>query len=152
MKALRFLGILFIFAVGTSTSFAVEWFTDFAAAQEKAAQENKAIFLFFTGSDWCPYCMMADKQWFSTDEFSRVAEKYLVCVLLDFPRDKSKQSDSLKAQNDALNRAYKVEGFPTIILLRSDGTHPERFGFTGIPVEDFCSQILRAIAKAKLAK
>src|ERR1019366_2897612 len=36
------------------------WLTDFAAAKQQAAGENKKMLLDFTGSDWCYFCKRLD--------------------------------------------------------------------------------------------
>jgi protein-disulfide isomerase-like protein with CxxC motif len=44
-----------------------------------------------------------------------------VLVQLDYPAHKE-QSDDLKAANAALQKKYSIEGFPTLIALKPDGT------------------------------
>ena len=51
-------------------SFAAEWLTELPAAQAKAAAENKAILVDFTGSDWCGWCIRLRKNVFDTPEFA----------------------------------------------------------------------------------
>jgi len=94
--------------------------TDFAAALKTAAAEKKPILLEFTGSDWCPPCMMMKKEILSQDAFKTFADDKLVFVELDFPRAKE-QSPELVKQNDELQTKFNVEGYPTFILLDSGG-------------------------------
>jgi len=94
--------------------------TDFAAALKTAAAEKKTILLEFTGSDWCPPCMMMKKEVLSQDSFKTFAADKLVFVELDFPRAKE-QSPELVKQNDELQTKFNVEGYPTFILLDSAG-------------------------------
>lgn len=96
------------------------WMTDLPKAQAQAKAEKKLVMLDFTGSDWCGWCIKLNKEVFSTPEFAEYAKKNLVLVEVDFPRQKS-QSASLKKANHALQTKYKIEGFPTIILLNGDG-------------------------------
>lgn len=96
------------------------WETDYKAALEQAAKENKMVLLDFTGSDWCGWCIKLDKETFSKPEFKQFAEKNLVLVELDFPNNKP-QSAAVKKQNAALQAQYNVEGFPTLVLLNSKG-------------------------------
>lgn len=94
------------------------WMTDYPAAVEKAKAENKLLFLDFTGSDWCGWCIKLAKEVFSQKEFQDYAAPKFILVKLDFPQ-RIQQTAELKAQNEKLLRKYKVEGFPTIILLDS---------------------------------
>lgn len=96
------------------------WLTDYAKAVEQAKAGNKAILLDFTGSDWCGWCMKIDKEVLKTKEFKDYAAKNLVLVEVDFPKSKT-QTDAVKKQNEELKQQYKVNGFPTFVLLDKDG-------------------------------
>lgn len=85
-------------------------------ATELAKKEKKALFLNFTGSDWCRFCVYNEKNIFAKDEFETYAKKNLVCVMLDFPK-KKKQAESVQVQNKKLREKYAVKGFPTYLVL-----------------------------------
>lgn len=96
------------------------WQTDLPRAQAQARTESKMVLMDFTGSDWCGWCMKFDAEALSTQEFKDYAEKNLVLVQLDFPNSKP-QADELKKANAALQSQYKIEGFPTFVVLNQDG-------------------------------
>lgn len=96
------------------------WQTDMPKAQAQAKKEKKLILLDFTGSDWCGWCIKLNHDTFSKTEWSDYAKKNLVLVEVDFPRGKE-QSDSQKKANEALQKKYKVDGFPTIVVIDTDG-------------------------------
>jgi len=110
----------------------VEWLTDLSKAQTKAKAEKKLVMLDFTGSDWCGWCIKLHKEVFSQPEFIEYAGKNLVAVEVDFPRNK-KLSDAQKAANDALAKKYKIEGYPTIIVLDADGKKLGELGYESSP-------------------
>lgn len=113
------------------------WGTDFDAGLKKAATSNKPLLLEFTGSDWCPPCMKLTSTVFETTVFEEFAKKNLVLLKFDFPRKKELPSD-LKASNQAVARQFKVNGFPTVILLDSSGTELARkVGYDGKTPEAF---------------
>lgn len=97
-----------------------EWLTDLPKALAKAKAENKMVLMDFTGSDWCSWCIKFDKEVLSTDKFKEYADKNLVLVVVDFP-NKKPQSDDLKQANEALGKKYKVDGYPTFVVLSKDG-------------------------------
>jgi len=99
----------------------LNWLTDLPKAQAQAKAENKLVLMDFTGSDWCPWCMKLDKETFSQPAFADYANKNLVMVMVDFPAHKQ-QSDDLKQANAALAKKYGVDGYPTEIALKPDGT------------------------------
>jgi thioredoxin-related protein len=98
-----------------------QWLTSVPEATAKAKKENKLILLDFTGSDWCGWCKKLDAETFSKSEFTDYAKKNLVLVEVDFPAQKQ-QSAELKNANKALQEKYKVEGYPTLVVLKPDGT------------------------------
>lgn len=113
--------ILSAIVLASSTLFAAEgWQTDYKAALQQAAKENKPVLLNFTGSDWCGWCIKLDKETFSQPEFQKFAEKNLVLVTVDFPNNKPQSAD-VKKQNGELEKKFGVEGYPTLVLVDSKG-------------------------------
>lgn len=96
------------------------WGTDVPKALAQAKTDKKMVLLDFTGSDWCGWCIKFDKETLSTEKFATYAKAHLELVTLDFP-NKKPQSDALKSANAALQKKYKVDGFPTFVLLNADG-------------------------------
>jgi thioredoxin-related protein len=117
---------LFLVAAGVSLVFASltraesDWLHDYNKAQEEAKTNHKLLFLNFTGSDWCGWCIKLDKDIFSQPQFKNYAHDNLVLVELDFPRRKSQPTEERK-QNTQLAQQYEVLGFPTIVVLNSNG-------------------------------
>ena len=104
------------------------WSTDYAGALSQAKAQNRHVFLFFTGSDWCGWCKRLDHEILSTAEFNRFAGENLILVKLDFPQ-KIPLSSELKTQNNQLAHKYKVDGYPTVIVLDSSGRAVKRLGY-----------------------
>ena len=99
-------------------SFAVEaqelkWETDINKAISASNKTKKPMLLFFTGSDWCGWCIRLQKEVLKTPEFAAWAKKNVVLVELDYPRSKP-QTDAIKNQNNGLQQTFGIQGFPTI--------------------------------------
>ncbi len=142
MKLFNHLALYSVFAAAmVSTSFAKApkgWETDIEAAFKIAKKENKAVMLEFTGSDWCPPCIMMSKKVFSKEEFLKAASKNYVLVHLDFPEG----DPELKKKNQPLFEKYQVEGFPTVILLEANGKEFSRFFAMEYPsIESFVERL-----------
>jgi thioredoxin-related protein len=99
----------------------LNWLTSLPKAEQQAKDENKLVLMDFTGSDWCPWCKKLDKDTLNTSTFADYAQTNLVLVLVDFPAHKE-QSAELKSANAALQRQYGVDGYPTLIAVKPDGT------------------------------
>src|SRR3990172_3523733 len=96
------------------------WTTDYEAALARAAKEHKLVLLDFTGSDWCGFCIQLENEVLSKPQFAEFSAKNLVLVKVDFPREK-KLPAAEAAQNARLSRRFKVEGYPTVIVLNTKG-------------------------------
>lgn len=96
------------------------WFTTMAAAQKVAKAGNKKIYALFTGSDWCPHCVTLEKNVLKQKQFDEFAKDKLVLLYLDFPRGRKLPAKESEA-NRALSEKYGVQGFPTAVILDSDG-------------------------------
>jgi len=114
--------------LGSALAGGEGWTHDFEAAKKKAADENKALLIDFTGSDWCGWCIKLNEEVFQHDEFKSGVKDKFVLVELDYPRDKSKMSEETIKQNEELKDKYAVRGFPTILLTDASGAP---FGKTG---------------------
>lgn len=99
------------------------WMTNVDEALAKAKTEKKPVLVEFTGSDWCPPCIMMDKQVFSKKAFVDEASKKFILVKIDIP----KKDKELYKKNQKVLGKYKVKGVPTVILFGEDGKEFSRF-------------------------
>jgi len=135
---MRKIFITLLLVVASTTIQAQEeltWHTDVNKAIEIAKTENKPLFLFFTGSDWCGWCIRLQNEVFKTPEFITWAKEKVVLVELDFPR-KKEQDMAIKQQNYQLQQFFGVRGYPSVRIVKAgapiDGkTSFELLGETG---------------------
>ena len=96
------------------------WGSDLAAAQARAKTSGKLVFIDFTGSDWCPPCIALHDNVLTQPEFLDYADKNLELVEIDFPRNKP-IAKAVELANRNLAEKYKVQSFPTIIVMDAVG-------------------------------
>lgn len=94
----------------------LEWHTDLMKANELSKKSNKPIFAFFTGSDWCGWCIKLQNDVFAKKEFIEWAKQNVILLELDFPRRKQLPPE-LAQQNNSLQQTLQIQGFPTVWLL-----------------------------------
>ena len=94
------------------------WHTDLTEAHKKSQETGLPIFGFFTGSDWCGWCIKLQRDVFVKQAFIDWAKTKVVLLELDFPR-RTVQTAELKKQNQELQQAFQVSGYPTVWLFRS---------------------------------
>lgn len=116
------------------------WVTDFDKALAAAKESQKPIFAFFTGSDWCPWCIKFESEISSKEEFQDYAKNTFVLFKADFPRTKKIESE-LRKKNADLAEKYEVEGFPTVLLLDPDGKKIVTTGYRTGGVEAYIDHL-----------
>ncbi|MGB3316190.1 MAG: thioredoxin family protein [Albidovulum sp.] len=97
------------------------WTMDFDAAVKLAAEKKLPMMLNFTGSDWCSWCKLMDKGVFAEEAWQKFAAENVVLVTLDFPKDKAIVPEKYVSRNNELKDQFGVRGFPTYVVLDSDG-------------------------------
>ncbi len=104
------------------------WLINLEEAIIEAQAINKPIFVDFTGSDWCGWCKRLESEVFSQSEFIEYAKENLIFLKLDFPKSIQQSEKTKKYNSDLLNK-FGVRGFPTILLLDSNGREIKRTGY-----------------------
>ena len=91
----------------------LKWYLDLNEAHAVSEKEDKPILGFFTGSDWCGWCIKLQNNVLKKEEFKTWAEDNVVLMEIDFPR-RTKLDSALQVQNNQLQRVFSVTGFPTV--------------------------------------
>ena len=129
--------LIAFFFIGTSISQAREtkpelkWYTDVKEAIKVSNKEKKPLLLFFTGSDWCGWCIRLQKEVLTTPEFSKWAKESVVLVELDFPR-RTAQPEAVKTQNNELQQVFGIQGFPTVYFANAKTNKEGKINFEGL--------------------
>ncbi|MBP8299554.1 MAG: thioredoxin family protein [Planctomycetes bacterium] len=125
MRIASLAALLFVIPVAAQES---SWLTSFEDAKAAAKKDKKVILADFTGSDWCGWCIKLKNEVFSKPEFQTWAEKNVILLELDFPKNVP-QSDDIKAQNKELAKKYGIKGYPTILFLDAEGKQIGTLGY-----------------------
>jgi thioredoxin-related protein len=112
--------ITLLVVLGSLTMNAQEvvWHQDINKAIEISMREKKPMLLFFTGSDWCGWCIKLQNEVFKKPEFITWASE-VVLVELDFPR-RTKQDPAVQQQNAQIQQIFQVQGYPTIWFVKPE--------------------------------
>ena len=114
------------------------------AALAEARETGKPLLYDFT-ADWCPPCRVMKQQLFDDREVAADLEQRFVPVrVLDRRRETGRNAPWV----DELQQRYRVSAFPTLIVVRADGTAPHRIeGYLGR--EAVLSELAIAEAEAR---
>lgn len=131
--------IAFVLIMASATTQAqtakpLVWETNLEAATKVSLKTKKPLLLFFTGSDWCGWCIRLQNEVLKTPEFAAWAKDNVVLVELDFPR-RTPQQPEIQKQNAELQQMFQVRGYPTVWFAtptKVDGkTNLAQLGSTG---------------------
>ena len=131
MKKILVIAFLTLTSMSIQAQDELTWHTDMSKATDVSIKENKPMFLFFTGSDWCGWCIRLQKEVFKTPEFIKWAKENVVLVELDFPR-KNEQTDAVKMQNAQLQQQLQVRGYPTVWFVSAAKTAEAKVNLTAL--------------------
>lgn len=117
--------IIFCLLFSMTNSFAQTegWLTGPIEVFELSIKEDRPIMVNFTGSDWCGWCIKLKTQVFQTKDFKNWAQENIILLEIDNPKRKTleniygiskEEAAKLKKENDDLQKALQVRGFPTI--------------------------------------
>lgn len=133
MKKIAILALLILGSI-TIGAQELKWETNIEVASQIAMKTKKPILMFFTGSDWCGWCIRLQNEVLKKPEFAAWAKENVVLVELDYPR-RTPQLPEIQKQNMELQQIFEVRGYPTIWLAnptKKDGkTNLEKLGSTG---------------------
>ena len=136
-------------AAHVSAAEAGKWTQDYDAAMALARKEKLPVILNFTGSDWCGWCKLMQRQVFSKGEFAAWAAGRVVLVTIDFPRDQSLVPERFRTRNGTLATMYGIRGYPTYVVLDAAGEVAGRLGASrDASVERFTADFERLVPRA----
>lgn len=97
----------------------INW-VSYEQAMKAAQSGEKYLVLFFTGSNWCIWCLRMEEEILSCPAFIDYAEKNFLMVKVDFPMGVDLSPVQSK-ENEELKQRYKVTGYPTLLVLDKKG-------------------------------
>jgi protein disulfide-isomerase len=133
LKNILFIPFLFFFSVifadeDVTSSPSITWEENYEQAVKTAYKEEKPILLYFSGSDWCRWCKKLKAETFNSKEFTDYLSNFFVFINIDFPKEKE-QSAEIILQNSRLKTLYKVQSFPTVIIMDHKEKELDRLGY-----------------------
>jgi len=129
MKKLVLIAFFLVGAFATQAQ-ELKWYTDVREAVTVSNKEQKPMLMFFTGSDWCGWCIRLQNEVLKTPEFKKWATDNVILVELDYPR-RTAQTPELKNQNSELQQAFGIQGFPTVFFTSAE-SKDGRVNFKGL--------------------
>lgn len=123
----------------------INWVIDIEKAKILAAKNGVPIFLYFSGSDWCPHCKNLDHNVLSKAAFQNALDGKVIFMHVDFPKH-TQQDPKTKDQNRRLKNEFDISGYPTVLIVDADLNVIGKPSRKGAP-EEFAQEVLKVIKK-----
>lgn len=106
------------------------WTSSYKEAVTQSKQRRLPVMLYFTGSDWCPWCIRLSHEVFNTPDFAAWSRDRVILVKVDFPKNYQLPA-SQTAQNLKLLQKYRehLESYPTILFIDSSEKVVGKLGY-----------------------
>jgi thioredoxin-related protein len=101
--------------------------------------------LDFTGSDWCPPCKALNEKCVLQTGVRRIRQAEPRLRRGGLPNSKKQAQRRATKANDALAKKYDIKGYPTIIVLDSEGKKVGELGY----MKDGPTAFIAALNKLK---
>ena len=122
--------------------------TNFPRSVELAKSTKRPLLLAFLGTDWSISSLKLDREVFDQAELSDNSKyKFLLCKL-HFYQTQERSPETIR-QNDELATKYKVQEFPTVVVLSADGREVGRLGYIPGGPKAFGDAIKTILAKSR---
>lgn len=147
MNSPRFLSRFLLIACGILAVSATEaraigiWHRDYASAMNEARTENKKLLIVFTGTDWIEICGKFYDDILGDPAFIETVSAKFALLKLEYPKDNVLPREEA-AQKAVLREAYRVRGFPTVVLSDAAGRPFGLNGYQPLAPKEYGEQIL----------
>jgi len=131
-----------ILAVSATEAHAIGiWHRDYASAMNEARTENKKLLIVFTGTDWIEICAKFYDEILGDPAFIETVSEKFALLKLEYPKDNALPREEA-AQKAVLREAYRVRGFPTVVLTDAAGRPFGLNGYQPLTPKEYGEQIL----------
>jgi thiol:disulfide interchange protein len=117
---MKILAAMLVAAAPLMAQYGVKWEESLAAAQKRAKAEKKMIFMDIW-AEWCGPCQHLKKNVFPTPEAQAALSRYVPFSALAEDKDRTPLPEGT-----ALADRYRLQGYPTLIILDADGKELHR--------------------------
>jgi protein disulfide-isomerase len=122
--------------------------TNFPRSAALAKSTNRPLLLAFIGADWSISSLKLDREVFDQAEFSDNSKYNFLLCKLHFYQTQDRSPEIVR-QNEELATKYKVQEFPTVVVLTPDGREIGRLGYIPGGVKAFAAAVNAIVAKSR---
>ena len=121
MRFVVLLSLLFAFVTPpASAQEEVKWHDTYSSGVAAAQKSGKLLMVVFTGTDWIDICKIFNDEILSQPEFMVPAGEKFELIKLEYPEGNRLPREEA-SQLSLLRDAYRVRGFPTVVMTSVKG-------------------------------
>jgi thioredoxin-related protein len=113
-----------------------------------ARNTNRLLLLAFIGTDWSISSLKLDREVFDQAEFADSSNYNFLLCKLHFYQTQERSPETIR-QNEELATKYKVEEFPTVVVLSPDGQEIGRLGYIPGGVKAFAAAVNAIVSRSR---
>jgi protein disulfide-isomerase len=122
--------------------------TNFPRSAALAKSTSRPLLLAFIGADWSISSLKLDREVFDQAEFTDNSKyNFLLCKLHFYQTQE--RSPEIVRQNEELATKYRVQEFPTLVVLSPDGREIGRLRYIPGGVKAFAAAVNAIVAKSR---
>ena len=122
--------------------------TNFPRSAALAKGTNRPLLLAFMGTDWSISSLKLDREVFDQADFADNSNYNFLLCKLHFYQTQERSPETIR-QNAELATKYRVEEFPTVIVLSPDGREIGRLGYIPGGVKAFATAVNAIVARSR---
>jgi hypothetical protein len=122
--------------------------TNFPRSAQLAKSTNRPLLLAFLGTDWSISSLKLDREVFDQAELSDNSKYSFLLCKLHFYQTQERSPETIR-QNEQLATTYKVQEFPTVVVLSPDGHELGRLGYIPGGPKAFGGAVKTILAKSR---
>ena len=122
--------------------------TNFPRSADLAKRTNRPLLLAFMGTDWNISSLKLDREVFDQAEFTDNSKYNFLLCKLHFYQTQERSPEIIR-QNGELATKYRVQEFPTVVVLGPDGREIGRLGYIPGGVKAFAAAVDAIVAKSR---
>ena len=150
MGRCRFFCLALVLWAGIALGCDVSDDTNFPRSASLAKRTNRPLLLAFLGTDWSISSLKLDREVFDQAAFADDAKYNFLLCKLHFYQTQERAPEVIR-QNEDLATKYRIEKFPTVVVLNSAGAEIGRVGYVAGGVEAFAAQVNAIVVKSRAA-
>lgn len=129
----------------------LDWLKEYEQGVAASTKQKKPMILYFTGSDWCPWCFKIQDEVISDPAFVEAMKDSFIFVKIDFPK-RTLLPEAVKKRNQELREEFKVRTFPTVVMFDPDVGVITKMGYLDIGGQKYAEQLKNSLSEYQMIR